>query len=168
MTRGEAQSLSGTSGGGTGYYVVGGIVAGLIAGIVMAMLVMIVTAVSGMGLFAAPEMIGQTFMKGQTGPGVVILGLMGHMMNSAIFGVIWGLVWKGVAKGGWTSVVSGMVYGVLIWLVMTYGVARVLGSPIPGPLPGATWFIAHLMFGLVLGLWPVVQADTFAPAGARR
>ncbi|MBI4308100.1 MAG: hypothetical protein HY684_04775 [Chloroflexi bacterium] len=146
---------------GAGYFVGGGVVAGLIAGMVMAIVVMMVTAFSGMGLFAGPEMIGQTLLRGQSGAGVTVVGLMVHMMNSAIFGIIWGLIWRGIAKAGGTAVIGGVVYGLVIWLVMTYAVLPILSSPVPGPILPVAWAMAHLMFGLVLGLWPALQSRPF-------
>jgi len=147
---------------GAGYFAGGGVVAGIVAGMVMAMVLMPVTAASGMGLFAAPEMIGQTLLRGLKGPGVVMVGLMVHMMNSAILGLIFGLIWRGIAKGGATGIIGGIVYGMVIWLVMTYVALPILGSPMPGPIPTGVWVTAHLMFGLALGLWPVVQPRPFA------
>ncbi|MBI4200808.1 MAG: hypothetical protein HY531_00790 [Chloroflexi bacterium] len=147
-----------------GYFIRGGIAAGVIAGMVMAMFVMVVTVVSGHGLFAVPEMIGQTFLRDRQGPVVVLLGIMGHMMNSAVFGLVWGLVWSKVAKTGVVAVLGGMVYGILIWLVMTYGVVRALDSAVPGPISPVLWILAHVMFGLALGLWPIFASQRFRAA----
>ena len=146
---------------GIGYFAGVGIVAGVIAGMAMAMFIMIVTLAGGMGLFATPEMIGQTFLKGQTGFASIVLGLMGHMMNSAVFGVIWALLWRAVAKTGAVAILGGLIYGLAIWLVMTYGVAPALGSAVPGPISPIAWVMGHMMFGFVLGLLPIFKAEAF-------
>jgi len=146
---------------GAGYFVIGGIVAGLIAGMVMAMFMMITTVISGMGLLAVPEMIGQSVLKGQAGIVVTLIGLMGHMMNSAMFGVIWAFIWRAIAKGGGAAIVGGVIYGMAIWAMMTYAVLLIIGSPIPGAVPAVAWAIAHGMLGLVLGLWPATQPQAF-------
>src|SRR3979409_851734 len=68
-------------------------VAGLIAGLVFAMWAMIVgTFTPGSNLLAAPQGIAQSIGIGAQGHDIqlvpLLVGLMGHMMNSVIFGLL--------------------------------------------------------------------------------
>lgn len=142
-----------------------GLIAGLIAGVAMAMVAMIVTLISGQGLLAAPQMIAEPFFgpfhPGAINLGALIVGLMIHMMFSVVFGVIFGLIWQGIALGGIVSSVGGMIYGLILWAVMGFVVAPLVGSHVAQEVRTWGWILAHLMFGLVLGLWPVVRPADF-------
>ena len=149
--------------------VVPGGIAGLIAGVVMAMWAMIVAAVMGAGLLAPPQMIAEPFFgpfqMGTFNAVAFVVGLVVHMMFSIAFGIIFALIWQGIAQGGIVAVIGGMMYGLIIWVVMSYVVAPVVGSHIAQEMPLWAWVVAHLMFGMVLGLWPVVRpADVLKPA----
>lgn len=149
-----------------------GAIVGLIAGMVMAMWAMIVAAMMGAGLLASPQMIAEPlfgpFHMCTFNPGAFVVGLMIHMMFSLVFGIVFAAIWQGINQGGIVPIIGGMVYGVMIWLVMSYVVAPVVGSHIAQEMPTWAWLVAHLMFGVVLGLWPAVRyADFRAPATAR-
>jgi len=146
--------------------VVTGAIVGLIAGIVMAMWAMIVAAVMGAGLLAPPQMIAEPlfgpFHMGTFNAGAFVVGLMIHMMVSIVFGIIFAAIWQGIARGGIAAIIAGMMYGLIIWVVMSYVVAPVAGSHIAQQMPVWAWIVAHLMFGVVLGLWPVLRPADFA------
>lgn len=138
-----------------------GAIAGLIAGMVMAMWAMIVTAVTGAGLLAPPQMIAEPFF-GPFHPGAVhlaafVVGLMIHMMFSIVFGIIFGLIWQKIALGGFVALLGGMIYGLVLWALMGYVVGPIVGSHIAQEMPSGAWIAAHLMFGGVLGLWPATR-----------
>src|SRR5262249_30386840 len=113
-----------------------GVIAGLIGGIAMAMIMMIVTALLGMGFLAPLYLIAATFHPAwATAQGLqiapLLVGLMVHMVNSAIFGVIFAVVLRWIFRqpiGVVVMAVAGMVWGILIFLVMTYGVLPVLDA----------------------------------------
>jgi len=61
-----------------------------------------------------------------------------------------------------TAMHGGMVYGVLVMLVMSFIVAPIVGAPNFFQLLGwPTWTIGHLLFGMVVGLWPVLRLQDF-------
>ena len=129
-----------------------GIMAGVIAGIVMTIFMMIATATAGKGLLAFPQMIGESFLKGQPAVVVTIGGLLGQILSSAIFGILWAYIWRYVAKGGLATVVGGLIYGLLISVVMSYLVLPALKSPIAQSMPVGMWYLAHMVYGFVLAL----------------
>jgi len=87
-----------------------------------------------------------------------VLGLVIHMMWSALWGIIFGLIASGLHLRGGAAVIGGMVYGLLVMLVMSYIVAPIVGSPNFFQLLGwPTWTIGHVLFGMVVGLWPVLR-----------
>lgn len=146
--------------------VVTGAIVGLIAGIVMAMWAMIVAAVMGAGLLAPPQMIAEPlfgpFHMGTFNAGAFVVGLMIHMMVSIVFGIIFAAIWQSLAQGGITALIGGMMYGLILWVVMSYVIAPVVGSHIAQQMPTWAWIVAHLMFGGVLGLWPMLRPADFS------
>lgn len=128
-----------------------GAVAGLIGGIAMAMVTMMVTAMMGMGAFAMPQMIGGLLlgpgaaMSG--GAGVVMIGLMLHMMFSIVFGLIYAAIVNSATHEFW---VTGIVFGIVLWLFNFY----VVGLFLPGARAMQSeplWLAVmnHMVFGLV-------------------
>ena len=138
----------------------GGIVAGIIAGVVMAMFSMGYAGMMGMGfltplrLLAGP-LYGVDALIG--GAGVLLVGLMVHMMVSAMYGVIFaalvGRRTSGGAAAGW-----GLLYGAVVWAVMRYGVVPITDSTMNDRIPvmAGAFFFEHLLFGIVLGITPAL------------
>jgi len=132
---------------------------GLIAGLVFAMWAMIVGIFTS-NLWAPPQGIGQALGLGHPGHDFQIVpfvvGLMGHMMNSIIFGLIFLAIAMALKLRGIAAVVVGMVYGIVVYAVMYWVALRNLLSGTSGSFlnanPEWSWVIAHLMFGTVLGL----------------
>jgi hypothetical protein len=138
-----------------------GALAGLIGGIVMAMFMMVVTALTGMGFLAPLYAIAATFnspwaMTKGFDPVPVVIGLMVHMMNSIIFGLIFALLLGWIAPRALAlpvSAVAGMVWGLIVLGVNQLLVLPALDRPMLTATNGVFgwWLIAHLMFGLALG-----------------
>ncbi len=148
------------------------LVAGLIASAVMGMVQMVYEAVAGAGLWSPVVFIAATLMRDlQTAPTPVpfqfvpvILGLMGHMMNSAILGFIFAWLASSRVRGLAQLIGWGMVYGVVVFVVMWFAVVPLV-DPVMLHLNGVAFFIAHLMWGAALGLglgWGQVAARTGA------
>ena len=152
-----------------------GAITGMIGGAVMAMYTMIATATYlHMGFFTpmyliASPLIGQQVLKTSIHQGLfyfaigpALLGLVVHMMWAALYGMIFGLIAYGTHLKGVVAVISGLVYGVLVMLFMSFVIAPIVGAPnILNLLGWPTWTIGHLLFGLVLGLWPVLRPQDF-------
>ena len=144
----------------TGRGWVKGGVGGLIAGLVFAMWAMIVGAFTpGSNLLAAPQGIAQSIGIGAQGHDIQIVpllaGLMGHMMNSVIFGLLFVGILAALKLRGSGTVVAGMVYSLAVYVVMYLVVLRgLLSSTSPSFLsanPEWSWIVGHLIFGVALG-----------------
>jgi uncharacterized membrane protein YagU involved in acid resistance len=159
-----------------------GAITGMIGGAVMAMFTMIATATYlNMGFFTplyaiASPLAGQQSLMTSLhqgvfyfAPGAGLLGLVVHMMWSALFGMIFGLIVYATHLKGTPAVISGMIFGVLVMLLMSFVVAPIVGAPnLLQMLGGLSFTLGHLMFGLVLGLWPVLRPQDFASQASRQ
>jgi uncharacterized membrane protein YagU involved in acid resistance len=152
-----------------------GAVVGMIGGAAMAMFTMIASATYlGMGFFtplyviSSPLLGQQAMMMAMKGgvfyftAGPALLGLVIHMMWSALFGMIFGLIAYLLHLKGATAVVAGLVYGLLVMVFMSFVVLPLVHAPSLGQLMGWLSFsIGHLLFGMVVGLWPVLRPQDF-------
>lgn len=141
----------------------------------MAMYTMIATATYlGMGFFTplyaiASPIVGQQVLMTSMHQslfyfalGPALFGLIIHMMWSALYGMIFGLITYGVHLKGAAAVISGLVYGVLVMLFMSFIMIPIIGAPnLLHMLGWPSFTFAHLLFGFVLGLWPVLRAQDF-------
>jgi hypothetical protein len=131
---------------------------GLIAGLVFAMWAMVVGLFTS-NLWAPPQGIAQSVGIGVPGHAFQLVpfvaGLMGHMMNSVILGIIFIAIVRALHLRGVTSVIGGMVYGLVVYGAMYWVLLRgLLASTSASFLsanPEWSWVAAHLMFGVVLG-----------------
>jgi len=110
-------------------FLIAGAIAGMIGGAMMAMFTMLATVTYlGMGFFtplyviASPLTGRQVMMTAMHGGafyfalGPAVLGLVVHMMWSALWGIIFGLIASGLRLRGAAAVVGGMVVG--LWPVL--------------------------------------------------
>jgi uncharacterized membrane protein YagU involved in acid resistance len=131
---------------------------GLIGGLVFAMWAMVVGLFTST-LWAPPQGIAQSIGIGTAGHNFqlvpLLVGLMGHMMNSIVLGVIFVAIARAIRVQGIAAVVGGMVYGAIVYVAMFWVVLRgVLSSTSASFLsanPEWSWIAGHLMFGVVLG-----------------
>jgi len=160
-----------------------GALVGVIGGILMALFTMLATATYlQMGFFtpmyaiAAPLIGRQTLLTSMTNgvfyfaPGPALLGLLVHLLWSAFWGMIFGLIARGLHLTEGVAIISGLVYGLLVMLVMSFIVVPIVGAPNLLRLVGSfSFFIAHALFyGLPLGVWTVLQPQYFSGLEARR
>lgn len=134
--------------------------AGLLASLVMGMWEMMIEGLlpHGAGFWSAPTYIAATVIRGlQTVARpvsfdliAVMAGLMGHMMNSAILGLIFGFVIAPRLKSRGSKILAGMVFGGMIYAVMTFLVAPII-DPAMGNLNAVSFLLGHLMWGGALG-----------------
>jgi hypothetical protein len=138
---------------------------------VFAMWAMIVGAFTpGSNLFAPPQGIAQSVGIGFPGHDIqavpLILGLMGHMMNSVILGLVFLAIASALKLRGVTTVIAGMTYGLVVYGVIYWPVLRVLlagsSASFLSANPEWSWVAAHLMYGAVLG-----ALLTFGPLARR-
>lgn len=114
---------------------------------------------AGAGFWSPVVFIGATVLRGLQSVQVpvpldlagVVLGLMGHMMNSVIFGIIFAWIFARTARSRSALVGWGMVYGLMIFAVMWYVVVPAV-DPVMLKLNATVFAISHVMWGAALGL----------------
>ena len=141
--------------------IVHGVIGGIIAGIVFAISEMVMAALTGMPAVAPLQMIGAIVLGPATleaaaTAGTLAVGLIVHLVLSAIYGVILALIVLAApalrASIG-TLTIVGAVYGLLLWLVNFYVIAPA-AFPWFAMADPVVQFIAHVVFyGAVLGYY---------------
>lgn len=136
------------------------VIVGIIASLVMAMWDMVVEAIvpNGAGFFGAPIAIGAVLVRNLQGSGnpipfdglAFVLGLMGHMMNAVVLAAVFGLFAARTRLSSGGLIWAGMAWGVIVFVIMWFGVAPIV-DPLLHNLNGPVFFVAHLMWGAVLG-----------------
>src|SRR3972149_217677 len=104
------------------------LVPGLVASLVLGMWQMIVEAIVGAGLWSPPIYIAATLLRGLQSAGSpasfdlagVGLGLVGHMVNSGIFGLVCPFVIGPPLPSLSRKIGVGLMYGVAIFVAMWY------------------------------------------------
>jgi hypothetical protein len=137
-----------------------GALAGLAGGMVMAMWSMIVLWLTGSGFWTPLNLIAHTLWRSAPvdatfSVGATVIGLVVHMMMSMVLGMVLAAIVDMVGALGADRVRragTGMVFGVVVWLVMQYAVWKV-ADPTAAPL-FTPWVFAlgHLMYGAATGL----------------
>lgn len=160
-----------------------GALVGIVAAVAMAMFAMIAGATyRGTGFFTPLYHIASAVIDPKTmmdsmeaamhddafllsiGPASV--GIILHLATGAFWGAIFGLI-VGIARlHGVVGLIIGVVYGVAVMLVMSFLALPIIASVFGGGTPVSdmprlagwgTFTIEHLIFGLVLGLWPLLR-----------
>ena len=139
-----------------------GALAGVIAGLIMGMVAMIRSAAVGAGFWLPLQAMAATYMGPMAlvnGASAVFVGLLTHMVVSALWGTLFGyLVDRTTAAG--SAVVGGLFFGVAVWFLMTF-----IALPIFDPVMRARvamysgwWFVYHLIFGASLAfIMPIAK-----------
>ncbi len=100
----------------------------------------------------AATVLGEEALAGagfQFGP--VFLGLLIHLMMSLALGVFF--VWLGGYLGYGAAVGWGIIFSLSIWVIMQFGLLPVI-DPWLAAMPPISFALAHLVFGLSLGMYP--------------
>jgi hypothetical protein len=117
-------------------------------------------------------MAGDTFAI-SVGP--ALLGLALHLATGAFWGAIFGLIVSTGWLRGVTGLVAGIVYGLAVMVVMAFlalpVIAAVFGggepiSDMPRLAGWGTFAIEHAIYGVVLGLWPLLKGSEVGPRRA--
>jgi hypothetical protein len=127
---------------------VDGLLHGVIAGVVMAIYLMLIGMVTGAGIAAMLS----AFDLGQGASPV--RGALIHLAVSAIYGMVFGVMYRligrrrSIGRGG--SMIIGLAYGLLLWLITQIALAA--GSSVAlNSLPAVHLAVAHLIYGAMLG-----------------
>lgn len=135
------------------------IYAGLLASVMMGMIQMVYEGIWGAGFWSPVVFIAATVLRSLQNVSLpvvfsalpVILGLMGHMMNSVILSIIFELLIAPHVKGRAMLAISGMIYALVVFFFMWYVVVPAV-DPVFLHLNGRVFSLAHLMWGLTLGI----------------
>lgn len=149
------------------------LVAGIVASLVMGMIEMVYEALAGDGFWSPAVYIGATVLRGLQSVQIpvafnfwgVVLGLMGHMMNSVIFGLIFTTIFARGASSRGGLMLSGAIYSLVLFFVMWYVVAPTI-DPVILNLNARVFAIAHIMWGAALGLLVPRSAEVQLRASA--
>jgi hypothetical protein len=127
---------------------VDGLLNGVVAGVVMAIYLIVIGVLTGAGLVATLS----AFDLGQgTSP---VRGVLIHLAVAAIYGMVFSLLYRlmgrGRSIGRSSSVIIGLAYGLLLWLITQIAFAADLNAALSS-LPAAHFAVAHVIYGAVLG-----------------
>ena len=168
-------------GGAVGQLLLHGAIGGLLVGIIFALFEMAVAAVKMGALDAAwmpLRMIGATvlgedaLMPGYSLAKAATTGLLVHMLLSAAFGVAFAALLVGVPalrRSTLWLVGAATAYGLLLWPVNFYVIARLAGWDWFPDGADQFWqgFVAHtFVFGTLLGVYLATMLRRPAAAGA--
>jgi hypothetical protein len=137
-------------------YWLAGLIGGIVAGVAMAMVAMMLMPVVGRALMTPVKLMagtveGERAMDG--GPGTLMTGMMIHMMMSLILGVIFGAIMGALV----IHTLGALIIAGVIWALIVFVVAQFMALPIIDRLMAermSPWVfgMAHLVFGVVLGV----------------
>lgn len=161
--------------GTLGRFVVRGAIWGIVASLVMAVYAMIASAAMGQGFLTplygiASPIVGERDMMDSMAMvhiniGPMLLGAIIHMLWGALYGVIFGLLARQFGLAGQVGMIAGIVYGLLVMVVMMVAVLPLVGAGGMPEMVGFSFGVEHVLFGLVLGLWPLLRPAEFARDG---
>jgi uncharacterized membrane protein YagU involved in acid resistance len=137
------------------------LVGGSLASLVMAMSEMLAETVlpDGAGFLGPPIAIGATMIRdlqGASNPipfdlAALVLGLVGHMMNSVILAAVFGVLVGGRELRPSALVAAGAAWGAAVFVAMWLVVAPAV-DPLVRNLNGPAFLAGHVMWGAALGL----------------
>ncbi len=147
--------------------VLGGGIAGILAGIVMAMAAMFYAAANGSGFWLPVRSIAATWYGANAlvgGAGVLIVGMLTHLSTSAFWGMIFAAIPPG-RKSATAALLSGLVWGVAIWAIMSFAVMSWLNPTMYAgtvKMEPGWWFFLHLIYGGTLVITPGLMRNVSA------
>lgn len=129
---------------------VDGLLAGLVGGLLMSLFLVLVGWLNGETPLELLRFIDPTQQ------GNWLTGLLAHLAVSAIYGVVFGLLLGVVGRIRLSLVrwiwLLGLGYGLTLWVLAMGLVLTAVGAPL-AQIPAWQMATAHLMYGLILGLW---------------
>jgi len=138
-----------------------GAIWGILAGVVFAMFEMIMAALLGDGFFMPLRMIGamvlgrDALMSSYSLAGAAMVGLIVHMMLSAMFGVTFGVVIGAIPalrSSRAMLVVAATVFGFVLWIVNFYLITTFAFDWFTMSNQTVQFFAHTFFFGSMLGI----------------
>jgi hypothetical protein len=134
----------------------GGAVAGVASGLISGLCIAFWTAARGAELWRAAKMasapfFGERSLQPAFEAGPVLVGTVAHLAVCTAWGALFGGVFYGATRGA--TVALGALWGLVAWLAMYYGVLPLVGvANLASVVPVALSIVAHVLFGLLLGI----------------
>ncbi|MHB8872312.1 MAG: DUF6789 family protein [Myxococcaceae bacterium] len=135
--------------------------AGFLGGLLMALFAMIHSQAIGQGFLMPLRLIAATFVGPDAlmaSSGIAILGALIHLLVSVLLGVFFSYILSRQLPLA-SSIAFGLFFAIAVWLFMTYVLVPPLNSTLNArvaAMPGS-WLIAHLFYGLGVGLTPLFR-----------
>ena len=138
----------------------GGALAGLAGGLAMALVAALISMVQRQDIWHEAKAIASVVLGAQAAalPGFaalpVLLGTLIHLIVAMLLGAIFGIVtrrWLQLPSDFGIPVVSGLAYGLLVWLV-AYFVVLPLVDPWLLDSYAPAFIVQHIVYGTVTGL----------------
>jgi uncharacterized OsmC-like protein len=151
-----------------------GAIGGILGGVMMALWLMFILWLVGIGFWTLLNLIANTFWRGAplgdrfTWQAVVI-GLVVHVLMSVLFGTLiaiaaWWLPWPRSL-----IIAGGALFGPALWLVMQYGIWHAADPAAAQVITPWVFAVAHLIFGvLAAATAAIVTSDEKAAARRQR
>jgi hypothetical protein len=122
---------------------------------------MMVTLTMGQGFWTPMKLIAGTTHGVDVligGAGIVLWGLIIHMMVSAGYGVLFALVMPRSTRPG-AALVAGLIYGALIWAFMGSLIVPAINPTMHARLAmmSGWFFLEHLLYGVGASLAPALR-----------
>jgi uncharacterized membrane protein YagU involved in acid resistance len=135
----------------TGDAAVEGLFSGMIAGIAMVVYLLLA------GLTFGEEPLAMLSHFGGSGGSTALVGLLLHLGVSGVYGIVFALICQLTARRRgfrptlWLVGVVGGAYGLILWFLAQSILLPATSSPLMA-IPGGHLLVAHLIFGIFLGL----------------
>ncbi len=158
-----------------------GVLAGIVAAVVMALFATIAavtwrhllfsTPLREIAVLANPELAAPSAQQLDVAREPLVFAGAIHLAVGALFGAVFGLAARAARLRGRAAVVAGVLYGLVVMALMSTVVLPAAGrlsgagepiSNLAGRVGWATFAAAHVLFGLILGLWVLVRPGDVA------
>ncbi len=141
-----------------------GFFGGILAGVVMGLFGMLQALLAGQGIMLPLILIGFSFQPYNDSPeingGLAIIGLLIHMAMSMIVGIVFVFFANLIHAQKRILWIWGALYASFIWLFLQFGLLRLLNPIMAEQINQKVFLLAHIIFGIVLGLYVSWQTDT--------
>jgi len=134
------------------------IIAGIVSSIAMAMMEMVYEGLFGVGFWSAPVFISATILRDLQVVALpvvftfvpVVLGMIGHMMNSVILSSVFVGLFRRFAHSLLSGVIVGALYALIIFFAMWFVVLPFI-NPLMLNLNPIVFALSHMIWGAILG-----------------
>lgn len=149
------------------------VIGGVLGGVMMAVWLMFILWLTGIGFWTLLNLITNTFWRavpldGKFSVWSLIIGLVAHVIVALIFGSLIALAawWLPVSRT--LIITSGALFGPIIWVVMQYGIWRAVDPAAAQIITPWVFAVAHLIFGVLAAAAAAIITTDEKAAGSTR